>query len=296
MTFTALAYEFYRGVSTVAGIVEQIALWLWDTLLPDYMPIPSVEEWTEISERFYQQWNIPNCLGSIDGKHIKLKCPNNTGSAYYNYHGYFSLVLLGCVDADSLFTWISVGDYGRNSDGRVINSTGFFQAIESNHLKLPNPKPLPNTVDPQFPYFFIGDQGFPLRYYLFRPYPKKSQNDVKRAFNYRLSRPRKTVECAFGMLAHKFRLFLSQIECQPDKAVLIVKAACVLHNFIKVHDGKSTTPNYENEVAEAYNAWEPLQQARPEGQTLQAKALRDILSDYFTRPENSIPYQNVFNE
>lgn len=128
--------------------------------------------------------------------------------------------------------------------------------------------PLPNTTDPPFPYFFIGDQGFPLRRYLMRPYPKKSQDDDKRAFNFRVSRPRKTVECAFGILAHKFRLFFTQIECAPEKATKIVKAACILHNFIRMHDGVVTAPGYESEVVQAYNRWTPLEQARPEGHAL----------------------------
>lgn len=295
MTFSALAYEFYRGVSTISEIVEVMADCIWDTLHQDYMSMPTTEEWVTIAERFYQQWNIPNCVGSIDGKHVRIKCPNNSGSAYYNYQGFFSIVLLGCVDADSLFTWISVGDYGRNSDGRVINSAGVITALENNEISLPNPQPLPNTVAPPFPYFFIGDQGFPLKTNLFRPYPKKTSDDRKRVFNYRLSRARKTVECAFGILAHKFRLFLSQIECNPEKATKIVKAACILHNFIKMHDGVAATPSYENEILTAYNNWTPLPRTAPQGQRNQAKALRDLLCEYFTKPENALPHQNIYN-
>lgn len=159
MTFSALAYEFYRGVSTISEIVEHMAECVWDTLQQDYMPMPSAEEWTTIAKRFYQQWNMPNCLGSIDGKHVRVKCPQNSGSAYYNYQGFFSIVLLGCVDADSLFTWVSVGDYGRNSDGRVINSAGVLQALKSNAFNLPNPEPLPNTVGPPFPFFLLVIKG-----------------------------------------------------------------------------------------------------------------------------------------
>lgn len=294
MTFSALAFEFYRGVSTVNQIVEHMSDCLWDSLEDDYMRMPSTDEWKLIAQRFYEQWNIPNCLGSIDGKHIRLKAPPNSGSAYYNYHGYFSIVLLGCVDADSLFTWISVGDFGRNSDGRVINSCGFFHAVENNTMRLPDPQPLPNTVIPPFPYFFIGDQGFPLKTYLFRPYPSKTSNEEERVFNYRLSRARKTVECAFGMLAHKFRIFNTQIECNPEKAIKLVKSACVLHNFIKIHDGKNVTPNYDNEIVIEYNNWTPMPRARPQGHRSQAKELRDKLTEYFLKPENALPFQNLY--
>lgn len=132
---------------------------------------------------------------------------------------------------------------------------------------------------------------------MFRLYvAKKGENDHKRVFNYRLSRARKSVECCFGMLASKFRLLLTQIECKPEKATHIVKAACILHNFIKMHDGTITTPKYENEISYAYNQLLSIQPVRPEGQKTSAKLLRDILCGYFIRPENALPYQNVYNQ
>lgn len=169
MTFSALAFEFYRGVSTISEVIEHTAVCIWNTLEDDYMSLPSKEEWVHISERYYKLWNMPNCLGCVDGKHVRIKSPPHSGSAFFNYHGFFSIILMGCVDADGLFTWISVGDYGRNSDGRVINSSGFFKALDNNKLNIPAPKHLPNTIDPPFPYFFLGDQGFPLKDDLFRP-------------------------------------------------------------------------------------------------------------------------------
>lgn len=69
---------------------------------------------------FNELWNIPNCIGSIDGKHFKIKCPPNTGSAFYYYKQFFSVVLMTYVDADGLFITIDVGDYRRVSDGRVF--------------------------------------------------------------------------------------------------------------------------------------------------------------------------------
>lgn len=154
MTFISLAYEFYRGVSTISEIVKHMAECLWDTLQKEYMPVPSTEEWITILKRFYELWNMPNCLGSIDGKLIRIKWLKNSGSAYYNYQGFFSIVLLGCVDADSLFTWISVGDYSRNSDGRVIKSAGIIKALKNNELNLPNFQPLPNNGHTTFSLLF----------------------------------------------------------------------------------------------------------------------------------------------
>ena len=51
----------------------------------------------------------------------------------------------------------------------------------------------------QIPYVFVGDEAFPLKAYLMRPYPGRSlDSQAKRVFNYRLSRARRVVENAFG--------------------------------------------------------------------------------------------------
>jgi hypothetical protein len=67
-------------------------------------------------------WNLLNCIGSRDGKHIRTKCLPITGSLYYNYKGYFSVILPACADADAQFTTVHVGDFGKNSDGSVFRS------------------------------------------------------------------------------------------------------------------------------------------------------------------------------
>lgn len=49
------------------------------------MPRLSKEGWLNIANRYNHKWNFPNCLGSIDGKHIPIKSPPNAGSLFFNY-------------------------------------------------------------------------------------------------------------------------------------------------------------------------------------------------------------------
>jgi len=66
------------------------------------------EKWVEISKQYYLKTN-QNCLGAINGKHIRGKNPNNSGLNLYNYKKYFSIILIAVVDSNLCFTAIDVG-------------------------------------------------------------------------------------------------------------------------------------------------------------------------------------------
>lgn len=58
--------------------------------------------------------------GAIDGKHVVIKKPNNSGAQFYNYKGTFSTVLLALADAKYRFIYISYGSYGHESDAGIF--------------------------------------------------------------------------------------------------------------------------------------------------------------------------------
>ena len=62
------------------------------------MPSKS-DEWKAIAHDFRNKFKFWNCIGAIDGKHIAIRNPAHAGTVYYNYMGFFSLVLLAVVNA-----------------------------------------------------------------------------------------------------------------------------------------------------------------------------------------------------
>lgn len=114
---------------------------------------------------------------------------------------------------------------------KMYNSK-IYQRIDKGSLKIPNMEELPNSKI-MAPFVFIGDEAFPLREHLLRPFPRKLLNDENKSYyNYRLSRARMTVECAFGIAASKFRILQKSIETKIENADHIIKAICILHNVI----------------------------------------------------------------
>ena len=200
------------------------------------MPVPDMDHWHHNEQGFCTRWNFSNCTGAIDGKHVVMQAPNKSGSLYYNYKGTFSVVLMAIVDPWYRFTSVDIGDYGSNADGEIWSRSAFGLALEHGELDLPLPKPLQNwPAGGVFPHVSVGDEAFPLKANLMRPYPRARvgiMEGFKQIFNYRLSRARRIVENAFGILAQRFRLFNRRIPLCPMNVDNVIKACCILHNYL----------------------------------------------------------------
>lgn len=165
------------------------------------------------------------------------------------------------------------------------------RSLQLQLMDLPQPRPLPLTND-NFPYYLVADEAFPLKNYLMRPFSKRTLDNRKRVFNYRLSRGRKSVECAFGMLVSKFRLFEGPMCCKEETINSVIKAACVLHNFIRIKQGKYIQPTEfdanQDQIAVPIN---DMPQPEINRNYSEAQNIREKLCDYFLKPAGAIPYQ-----
>nr|CAH7719380.1 unnamed protein product [Callosobruchus chinensis] len=134
------------------------------------MAEPTEETWAKSAERFKNDWRFPNCVGSIDGKHVTIKCPSKSGSNYYCYLKKFSVVLMAIVGADYKFICVGIGGYGKNSDSGIFEASNMGRRFENGKMNMPNGKSLPGQND-TCPHVLIGDEGFALKPYLMRPFP-----------------------------------------------------------------------------------------------------------------------------
>lgn len=97
------------GATTVGKIIHETCQVIWDEHVSEFMPVPNQEQLEKISDDFYKRWKFPNCIGCINGKHCQIKCPIKSGSSFFNYLKYFSLVFQGVADANKKCITIEVG-------------------------------------------------------------------------------------------------------------------------------------------------------------------------------------------
>jgi hypothetical protein len=295
-SFQTIAWSYRVGVSTVHSTVFETCEAILHFLSGTELKLPTTEKWSEIAKDFYDLWNFPNVVGCIDGKHILVQQPANSGSEYYNYKGTNSIVLLAVADALLRFTIVDIGRNGRMSDGGVFSRSALFEALEAGTLGIPGPAAIPGT-EIVTPRVFLTDDAFPLRPDMMKPF-KETVTDDQRIFNYRLSRARRIVESTFGVMASKWRLFRRPITAlSPHRAEAFVKAAVCLHNYLRNIDIEIGRNYYANDSFVSSNSAEPpldnvtgmvgLSHQGSNNYSASAKDLRDLFMRYFVSGEGS---------
>lgn len=203
-SYHSLMYNFRVAHNTISKIVRETSEAIIQEFSEELLPCPkSPEAWTEVANQFSKRWNFHNTLGALDGKHIAIKCPPSSGSYYFNYKNFHSVVLLALVDANYKFLYTDIGANGCVSDGGIFKDSNIYEALEMETAGIPPHTPLPND-DVPIPYAIVGDDAFGLRTWLMKPFPHRAMTREERIFNYRLSRARRVVENAFGILAHRY--------------------------------------------------------------------------------------------
>lgn len=202
------------------------------------------DTWLDVSQEFQIYWNFPHVCGAIDGKQCRIRAPPHSGSLFYCYKGYYSIVLLGISDAQYRFLYVNIGAYGSSSDAGVLAYSELGNRLASEEMNFPEPSPILEGHR-NIPYFLIGDEAFGLKNYSMIPYPGRYLDADRQNFNYRLSRARRVVENAFGILTARWRIYHREICAFPRTVDLIIKGTVVLHNLLCTSNSETyVPPNY----------------------------------------------------
>lgn len=166
----SLSFSFRISQSYTTRIKQLVLKSLSTRLTPVLLKPLSKEDLVRIAHDFWNKWNFPNCVSAIDGKHIRIFSPKKSGSLFFNYKDFFSIVLLAIVDANCKFIFIDIGSYGKEGDSGIFNKCSISQMISTCEYFL-SPEKLPDS-NVSLPLVHIGDEAFRLDRHIMRPYSR----------------------------------------------------------------------------------------------------------------------------
>ncbi|XP_050311517.1 uncharacterized protein LOC126747069 [Anthonomus grandis grandis] len=128
-SYKTIGYSFRLGERTVSKIVNEVCSSLWSQLQPTFMKMPDQESWKAYELEFRERWQFPKCVGAIDGKHVVIKAPPNSGSSFFNYKKTFSVVLMAIASANYQLIAVDIGSSGRFSDGGIFADSPIGRSV-----------------------------------------------------------------------------------------------------------------------------------------------------------------------
>ena len=139
--------------------------------------------------------------------------------------------LLSCLVSSTQIIDLSgptLGAMALQSDCAVFNRSNLKAALEAGSIGFPPDEHLPQDDEPM-PYFLMGDDAFPLRTWLVKPFSTRNLVEAERLSNYR-----RIVENAFGILANRFRCLLTTMLQKPETVGVITSSCICLHNLMHI--------------------------------------------------------------
>ncbi|XP_054083754.1 putative nuclease HARBI1 isoform X2 [Zeugodacus cucurbitae] len=276
--YRTVASLFGVGRSTVGEIVIDFCHEVCGTLsdcINAYPPHP--QELRRIVEGF-KLMGFPQCFGAVDGCHIEVQPKKVEAIDYYNYKGWYSVILLASCDQRSKFTYINIGSTGRNNDSYIFERSSLKKFHEHARIFKENSEIIEGI---NVPVLLIGDSAFRLSHHMMKPYPYGvNQSPVEKHFNYRLSKCRRVIENAFGQLKARFRKVGRGLQVAPKNVNIIIRACCILHNFLKIENDE-VFPAWIQEAAEDERRHQPNHTTRLGENDQTATAVRNAIAMRF---------------
>lgn len=299
-SFRSLEFSFRVAHNTISIFIPEVCQAIVDEYRQDLFNTPSTpDEWRRVAQVFQDRWNFPHVCGALDGKHVAIRKPAHSGSIYYNYKGYYSIVMLVLADGEYKALWADVDSPGSESDCGIFNRSGLIRSLSTGTIGFPPPEPLAND-DRDTGFFLLGDDAFPLREFMLKPFSQRYLDREEMVYNYRTSRARRVVENLFGIMAKRFRCLLTTLDVEPDRATTISNACLTLHNLLRACYGLAPVEADEEDdrnqlVPGAWRTDAVMQevdyQARAPRATAGGQALCSTFKAYFNSDAGSVLWQ-----
>ncbi|CAI9287724.1 unnamed protein product [Lactuca saligna] len=223
----------HRHFHTVLKAVLKLSA---DIIKPDANYNDDVPEYILNNPRYYPMFK--DCIGAIDGTHVRASVPQNEEAKYIGRKGYATQNIMAVCDFNMCFTFVWAGWEGTAHDTRIFN-----EALQRSDLNFPYP-----TGDK----YYVVDAGYPntrgylapykgtnIRYHLpdFRrghSAAVREPREPKEKFKYLHSSLRNIIERTFGVWKARWALLRDMhVNYKYKNQVKIVIASMAIHNYIR---------------------------------------------------------------
>ncbi|KAF7803589.1 protein ALP1-like [Senna tora] len=223
-----IQFEFKRSGESISRSFNRVVecmMRLQGHLLKKPEPIP--EDSTDGRWKWFK-----NCLGALDGTHIKMQVGVKDKPRYRNRKGEISSNVLGVCSQDGQFIYVLAGWEGSAADARVLKDA----ILRPNGLKVPTD------------CYYLVDAGYTngrgflapyrgQRYHLNEWRNGRQPVTPHECFNMRHSSARNVIERCFGMLKMRWAILRSPSFYPVRTHTKIVIACCLLHNLVNRYNG-----------------------------------------------------------
>ena len=191
----------------------------------------SHDDQVDVAKGFQKKSTIDlwNCAGAIDGMLIWIQKPSQKdvdenigfgeGKFLCGRKGKFGLNLQAVCDAKNRFLDVSIGTPGSSSDYFTFLHSKICDSLETEGFLKPG-------------LCLYGDNAYCNNSYMMVPF-KGNVSGSEDAYNFFHSSLRINIECAFGMLVHRFGILRKPmpVNIRVPQTSALVTALCRLHNY-----------------------------------------------------------------
>ncbi|KAL0413824.1 UNVERIFIED_CONTAM: hypothetical protein Sradi_1584100 [Sesamum radiatum] len=218
-------FDFIRSGRTISIYFNNVLaalLKLHSVLL--VTPKPIDDNCTDSRWKWFKE-----CLGALDGTHIKVRVPTSEKGRYRTRKGDIVVNVLGVCDKSMKFIYVLTGWEGSAADSRVLRDA----VNRPNGLRVP------------IGNYYLCDNGYTngdgfltpyrgVRYHLKEwEHGASSPQNPEELFNLRHSSARNVIERTFGLLKARWGILRSSSYYPIKVQNRIIMACCLLHNFIR---------------------------------------------------------------
>ncbi len=170
--------------------------------------------------------SISGCVAAIDGWLCPIVTPrqSETASARLFFSGHYQtygLNVQAACNSSCEFVEVCVTAPGGSNDIAAYRRTAMKGFVDN----------LPIGC------YVVGDAAYICSEHLLTPFAGTQTVDKwKDSYNFHLSQCRITIECAFGILVAKWRIFKAPLTCRLQTRSEAIMCATRLHNFILRHE------------------------------------------------------------